>query len=47
MELTHALQPDAVVVEAAAAVAGVPGEEVGALPVLADFGPKHLALVCV
>lgn len=45
--LTHALQPDVVVVEARAAVAGVGGEQVGTLSVFADFRPEHLALVRV
>lgn len=43
--LTHTLQPDVVIVEATVAVAGVCGEEVWTLSVLAYFGPKHLTLV--
>lgn len=45
--LTRTLQPDVVVVEAAVAVAGVRGEEVRTLSVLAYFRPKHLTLVCI
>lgn len=43
--LTDTLKPNVVVVEAAAAVAGVAGEEVGTLAVLADLRSKHFALV--
>ena len=45
--LTHALQAEVVVVEAGAAEAGVGGEEVGALAVLADLSAEHLTLVHV
>lgn len=45
--LTHTLQPDVVIVESTVAVAGVRGEEVWTLSVLAYFGPKHVTLVCI
>lgn len=43
--LTDTLKPDVVVVEAAAAVAGVARKEVRTLAVLANLRAKHLALV--
>lgn len=45
--LTDTLKPDVVVVETAAAVAGVAGEEVRTLAVLANLRSEHLALVCI
>lgn len=45
--LTNTLKPDVVVVETAAAVAGVAGKEVGTVAVLANLRSEHLTLVCI
>lgn len=45
--LTDTLKPDVVVVETAAAVAGVGGKEVRTLAVLANLRSEHLTLVCI